>query len=159
MSQDQDVFYILELSSNGKFSVKNLYDALMITNLPNINQRMWKLKIPLIFLKKYRTYKVVWYSRRIIWTNPITVQESASTSFQLRLSLSSRAPANHVLPNPSAQEAPVALHPQSFDATVQVREAPQYGHTRKCCCFLILSFLLLLINFFGMERAVESLRS
>ncbi|WVZ92389.1 hypothetical protein U9M48_038460, partial [Paspalum notatum var. saurae] len=57
LSHGQIVFY-WNLSSNGKFSVKSLYDALMMTNLPNINQSLRKLKIPL----KIKIF--LWYLRR-----------------------------------------------------------------------------------------------
>lgn len=46
LSDKQDVFR-WNLDPNGKFSMKSHYLALIHLDVPNLNQRLWKLKAPL----------------------------------------------------------------------------------------------------------------
>jgi hypothetical protein len=48
LSHDMDSFF-WNLASNGRFSVKSHYVALMLRNTPNFNKDIWKLKAPLKF--------------------------------------------------------------------------------------------------------------
>ncbi|EEE51773.1 hypothetical protein OsJ_33218 [Oryza sativa Japonica Group] len=57
LTQEQDEFH-WNLTSNGEFSVKSHYLALIHSNVPNINNCLWKLKIPL----KVKIF--LWYLRR-----------------------------------------------------------------------------------------------
>ncbi|WVZ62946.1 hypothetical protein U9M48_012634, partial [Paspalum notatum var. saurae] len=57
LSQDQDTFR-WNLTPNGRFSIKSLYAASMIRNIPNVNKELWKLKAPL----KIKIF--LWYLRK-----------------------------------------------------------------------------------------------
>jgi hypothetical protein len=46
LSHEYDVFY-WNLTSNGQFSVKPHYLALMLRNTPKVNKEIWKLNAPL----------------------------------------------------------------------------------------------------------------
>jgi hypothetical protein len=46
LSDKKDVFR-WNLDPNGKFSMKSHYLALIHSDVPNLNQRLWKLKAPL----------------------------------------------------------------------------------------------------------------
>jgi hypothetical protein len=46
LSHEQDEFH-WNLHPNGKFSVKSCYQALLHTDIPNINKLIWKVKAPL----------------------------------------------------------------------------------------------------------------
>jgi hypothetical protein len=56
LSHDMDSFW--SLASNGRFSVKSHYAALMLRNIPNLNKDIWKIKAPL----KFKIF--LWYLRR-----------------------------------------------------------------------------------------------
>ncbi len=57
LTQEQDEFR-WNLTPNGVFSVNSLYLALVHTGIPNINRRIWKIKVPL----KVKIF--LWYLRR-----------------------------------------------------------------------------------------------
>jgi len=46
LAHEQDMFHG-NLHPNGKFSVKSHYQALLHTDIPNINKLIWKVKAPL----------------------------------------------------------------------------------------------------------------
>jgi hypothetical protein len=56
LSHDMDSFF-WSLASNGRFSVKSHYTALMLRNTPNLNKDISKLKAPL----KFKIF--LWYLR------------------------------------------------------------------------------------------------
>jgi len=56
LSQEHDAFY-WNLTSNGQFSVKSHYCALMLRNTPKVDKELWKLKAPL----KIKIF--LWYLR------------------------------------------------------------------------------------------------
>jgi len=57
LAHEQDEFH-WNLHPNGKFSVKSHYQALLHTDIPNINKLIWKVKAPL----KIKIF--LWYLRR-----------------------------------------------------------------------------------------------
>ncbi|KAJ1270270.1 hypothetical protein BS78_06G041400, partial [Paspalum vaginatum] len=57
LSQEQGAFY-WNLTPNAKFSVKSRYAALMLSNTPNMNSDLWKLKPPL------KIKILLWYVRK-----------------------------------------------------------------------------------------------
>jgi hypothetical protein len=57
LAHEQDEFH-QNLNPNGKFSVKSHYQALLHTDIPNINKLIWKVKAPL----KIKIF--LWHLRR-----------------------------------------------------------------------------------------------